>query len=113
MVDNSQPQSWAVQWLMSRRSSDEQTAVLTMATEMLDDIQNKHDVRRKEIDQQLAERRDQINSNKYDGYTTDTEKALARAADLTSAQDAHAKAIARLDSRSANVEDVQRIIVRR
>jgi hypothetical protein len=98
---------------MSRRSSDEQTAVLTMATEMLDDIQNKHDVRRKEIDQQLAERRDQISANKYEGHVKDADKAAARTADLTSAQDAHAKAIARLDSRSANVEDVQRIIVRR
>jgi hypothetical protein len=106
-------ESWAIKWLMSRRPSDEQTAVLTAATEALDDIQDKHDERRKEIDAQLERRRDQISNNVYAGAKDATERETLRNADIKSAEDAHAKALARLDKRTDAVQDVQRIIVRR
>lgn len=110
----SDEKSWAVQWLMSRRSSDEQTAVLTMASELLDDIQDKHDERRKEITTNLERRLDQISMTDYSSGNKDvaTQDKL-READRKSAQDAYDKAIARLDLRSASIQDVQRIIVRR
>ncbi|MGV0949449.1 MAG: hypothetical protein ACOYB3_02165 [Azonexus sp.] len=110
----SDEKSWAVQWLMSRRSSDEQTAVLTMASELLDDIQDKHDERRKEITSAFERRLDQISLTDYSAGNkpADVQKAL-RDADRKSAQDAYDKALARLDVRSASIQDVQRIIVRR
>jgi hypothetical protein len=114
MADNSQPQSWAVQWLMSRKTSDEQTAVLTMSTELLDDIQDKHDERRKELTSAFEARRNAIQSTDYSASIKDqAAQEAARKSDLDSAQDAYNAAIARLDKRSASVEDVQRIIVRR
>lgn len=107
-------QSWAVKWLMSRVPTEEQTAVVTMAASTLDEIQDQHEERRKELTAYLERRRDAINAQDYSLFHNDvTAQQNARLADLKSAEDAYAKALARLDARSAAIQDVQRIVVRR
>jgi hypothetical protein len=105
-------QSWAVQWLMSRRQTDEQTAVLTMSTEVLDGIQDKHDDRRKEIDAVLTEELMRIEQLQLPG-TDLALHAATRKRLADSAQKSHDAAIARLDLRSKSVQDIQRIIATR
>ena len=107
-----QPQSWAVQWLMSRKSTEEQTAVLTMSTELLDEIQEKHDDRRERIDALLVEELMRIEAMILPG--TDLSLHAATRKRLSdSAQKSHDAAIARLDLRSKSVQDIQKIIATR
>lgn len=110
---NQQPQSWAVQWLLSRRTTDEQVAVLTVATETLDEVQETHEERRKELTADFNARLDAIVQMVITSTSDQAAQTATREELMKSAQTAYDKAMARIDLRSAAVQDVQRVIVRR